>query len=871
MKVVIVASTHWDREWYRTFPEFRVRLVELFNRLLPMLENGDLSHYSFDGQAVVLDDYLSVSPKNSERIKKLVRENKLSFGPLYILADEFLSGGEAIIRNFLVGKELCDEIGGRCDAGYIPDNFGHVSQLPQILNGVNLDTAMFFRGLDLSTVGNKEFFWETADGSKVTCEYMILGYWSLKSWGRMEENTLEHFDRVVKTLSGASALDCSLMVNGSDQLLQDPLLMQKVEEVKSLHPNIEISVGSFADYAKILSENSASSPDKIKTITGELRDFRYGPDPTAVTSTRNIIKSKLFLALRQTVRYTEPLMALVTAGGGDGYSCILDNAWKDILKSLAHDACSGCSSDEVMTDVEGYLTHALQSVERLYDITMEKIFAARGNENSLLIFNPALRPYSGVIETTIIFDDDKVRDFRLFDDKGNDVPWEYIDNYTDVITREFPYNSKEKIYRSCFKVRFFADNLKPMVITSYTIEPSAIREMREKEFYNRQINSTPMIENEFYSITADQNAGFTVKVKHNNKVYSAQGSLVSRGEAGDEYNHVSPMADVHCFSILSGVSMVKNSPLSSSLIIHGRIDVPKMAKNDFLSRDELFVSCNYSSVVTLKKDSATIEVITEFENNASDHILFAKFPTEFIDADDFSNMAFDEVTRSNDIFPFREGLKSTQSLLSPIEDYAGLRSGDSNLIVTTKGLYEYHTKASNEGTDLYLTLLRSSSYIFHGLPLTYQDGQHSTTPIVETIGSKELGTKRLEYALMLDHQDYMDAAQQYRYPPKVFGGMQISPNTDAEDRIPDATSISVEDKRISFSALKTNRDESGLILRLYNNSSEAFEFKLGITLKIKGLSRCNMLEEPLQTLGFTDGECNLSAKPKEIITLKLDI
>ena len=145
-KILIAASTHWDREWYRTFQEFQIRLCGLMNRLIALLEQDEeFLCYTFDGQSVVLEDYLEIYPENRGRIEKLAAEGRLVFGPLYNLPDEFLSGGEALIRNFLLGDEVCRSVGGKLNAGYVPDNFGHISQLPQILNGVGIDTAFFFR------------------------------------------------------------------------------------------------------------------------------------------------------------------------------------------------------------------------------------------------------------------------------------------------------------------------------------------------------------------------------------------------------------------------------------------------------------------------------------------------------------------------------------------------------------------------------------------------------------------------------------------------------------------------------------------------------------------------------------------------------
>ena len=55
-EVFIVPSTHWDREWYKPFQEFRLKLVELIEDLLEILEENDYS-FTFDGQTIILEDF----------------------------------------------------------------------------------------------------------------------------------------------------------------------------------------------------------------------------------------------------------------------------------------------------------------------------------------------------------------------------------------------------------------------------------------------------------------------------------------------------------------------------------------------------------------------------------------------------------------------------------------------------------------------------------------------------------------------------------------------------------------------------------------------------------------------------------------------
>jgi mannosylglycerate hydrolase len=47
----IISTTHWDREWYRTFNDFRIRLCDVVNELLRILDtNPDFRCFTFDGQ-----------------------------------------------------------------------------------------------------------------------------------------------------------------------------------------------------------------------------------------------------------------------------------------------------------------------------------------------------------------------------------------------------------------------------------------------------------------------------------------------------------------------------------------------------------------------------------------------------------------------------------------------------------------------------------------------------------------------------------------------------------------------------------------------------------------------------------------------------
>ena len=177
-QLFVVPHTHWDREWYGSYQLFRVRLVRLMNKLLDLLERDPAyATFNLDGQTIILEDYLEVHPEKRDLLKQFVSQKRLMVGPWYILPDEFLSSGESLVRNLLLGGQMAEEFGHRMEVGYIPDTFGHIAQLPQILRGFGLDTCMHFRGLD-SGGRQSELWWQAPDGSQVLLHHMStdIGY-----------------------------------------------------------------------------------------------------------------------------------------------------------------------------------------------------------------------------------------------------------------------------------------------------------------------------------------------------------------------------------------------------------------------------------------------------------------------------------------------------------------------------------------------------------------------------------------------------------------------------------------------------------------------------------------------------------------------
>ncbi|MGH9100202.1 MAG: alpha-mannosidase, partial [Acidimicrobiales bacterium] len=174
-RVAIVPHTHWDREWYEPFQSFRLRLVDVVDQLVSLLESDpSYARFLLDGQMAALDDYLEIRPESTERIRNLASAGRLAIGPWYTLMDEFLVSPETIVRDLQLGVRRSAAFGGAMDVGYLPDMFGHVAQMPQILRLAGFEHAVVWRGVP-SSITSTGFIWEAPDGSSVRAEYLPFG------------------------------------------------------------------------------------------------------------------------------------------------------------------------------------------------------------------------------------------------------------------------------------------------------------------------------------------------------------------------------------------------------------------------------------------------------------------------------------------------------------------------------------------------------------------------------------------------------------------------------------------------------------------------------------------------------------------------
>jgi mannosylglycerate hydrolase len=395
----LVPHTHWDREWYRPFQSFRMQLIDLVDRVLEMLEADPDFAFTLDGQLATIDDYLEIRPEQQERIAAHVRSGRLAIGPWQILMDEFLVSGETLVRNLEAGWERALDFGEPMKVGYLPDMFGLVAQMPQLLRRAGLADAVVWRGIP-AAVDRHAFRWEAPDGSWVRAEYLPSGYGNAAGMFAFPDRLDAAADRFIEWARPWFGDDPVLAMYGTDHTAPVPELAQLVGRLNEVHDSADLRIDTLAGYLAIAPALSDDDP----CWRGELRSAARANVLMSVASARIDIKQAAGRAETLLERFAEPVTALHVAPD-DWPAPFLALAWRKVIENSAHDSICGCSIDPVVSQVLVRFAEAEQIATTLTRRATATI-AARAPRGTLAVVNPSPASRSGLVEAELAIPDD---------------------------------------------------------------------------------------------------------------------------------------------------------------------------------------------------------------------------------------------------------------------------------------------------------------------------------------------------------------------------------------------------------------------------------------------------------------------------------
>ncbi|SDO39404.1 mannosylglycerate hydrolase [Paenibacillus sp. yr247] len=893
-RVFIYHHTHWDREWWATMQDFRIRLVELIDELLDTLDNDpEFRCFLLDGQTIVLKDYLEIRPENQDRLLRFIHENRIQCGPWYILPDEFLVSGEAHVRNLMLGNRMSEKLGyPNLDVGYIPDTFGHISQMPQILQGFGIDNAMVWRGLGgASTEFKQEFLWEAPDGTQVITYWFPDGYYMVDFLHF--DNPLKTYDetygRVRKSLerwAPRATTDCLLMPYGGDHRLIDtrlPRLMKQVgEDLKEI---AELHWGTTKDFI----EAARGQNHSLDVIKGELRHF--GADLPhvlpGVLSARLYLKRHNFIGQLALERYAEPFSALAWLSGRKYESTLLWTAWELLVQNHPHDSICGCSIDEVHREMLPRFAQSKQIADILTEKSIQHI-NNRINTSDLAEDALAIVIHNSLSwtrsDTASVWVDRKLmihpRTYVLEDPEGQEVPFQVKDVsgmkpmtdkhfYTEV---SFPAADLPGLGYKTYSLRKRETASDPKQVYFNALQPSA--KIKGSELITDLQIGPNTLENTFLRVEVNpRNGTLRITDKRSGHIYEGLGAFESGGDAGDTYNYAVPLIDQVLRTTDTSVKVHVSAAETGYARVTLQVDIdwslPKKIRSDRLSRESAYTDYRITNYVTLAARSDRVDVRTVWNNQAEDHRLRVLFPLGEKFEISHAEGHFDVVERNAAILDAGNGWPETYVPQKPQQGFVSVISGDKGMTMANKGLTEYDMLDDEQGT-VAITLLRAVGWLSREDTLIRIGGAGPETPVPN---AQSLGANEAEYAILVHQRDWLEAnsyTRAHEYLSASYGSVTGKHGGDLEKT---GGWLEMEDNHtLMLSACKKSEKNDALILRFWNTSKKATAAKVKMKLTPQQVRYVKLNEQPMETNDLiidADGAFTVHAKGAEIITLAI--
>ncbi len=888
--VSVVPHTHWDREWYSSFQSFRMRLVDLVDDLLALMESDpSYARFLLDGQMAVVDDYLEVRPENEQRIRNLAASKRLTMGPWYILLDEFLVSGETIIRDLQLGMLKATNFGGAMPVGYLPDMFGHVAQMPQIFAQAGFKHAAVWRGVP-SVVGRRAFEWVAPDGSSVRCEYLPLGY---SNGAGLPDDAKALIGRVQGYLDEIVGLDKDgesvLIMNGTDHQKPVPFLGKVVSEANGIQSDFVIRIES-------LLEALEKGPNEgLPVFQGELRSGWRSNLLMGVTSNRIDVRGRAAVAERLLEKLAEPLCALVMESE-KWPTRFLEIAWKLMIQNSAHDSVCACSVDEVVDAVLVRYQEAAKIAEGLIERAKATASQDLAGDNPVFI-NTSNRQRTGLVEFTVDGKDAPVGTQVILRSGGGgfggaaisltvkevsailgQLNGQALDDHTFVtgISTSVVGDDINVTIQTGPKLdpTFSADDAKRDVAALLLAHPDGMvnvlldvpDQLRLiamakdvpgfgwKKFVPKELSyQSGVSEGENIQMT---NGLVTVIFDSNDGTFSINGiegfnRLVDMGDHGDTYNYSPPDNDVVVDTPSSvTISVLESGPVRSEVEVTRSYLIPQKidgAKRSRVGQVDLVVV----SRVELRAEEDMVRVTTSFTNTARDHRLRVHFPLGVPADHSMAESAFTAVER-----PLVAEGGPTEKPLPTHPALRFVRAGNTTILHDRVLEYELVDIREENGVakahEVAVTLLRATGMLSQ---ITMTNRPLAAGPPLPAEGAEMLKHLSVSYGISLSDRDPYDLSEDFNVPLQV---LEAKKDSDVKNSGSDCGHW----LELSGARVSSLRRVSGLIeIRVFNPTSE--------TTKVEIPSRTGWLVDLTgREVSFFEGHFDLA--PYRFATVRLD-
>lgn len=728
----VISHVHWDREWYRGFDGYRGRLIDLVERVCTSLETDVYASFHLDGQTVVLADVLDIRPDLEPRIAHHVATGRLTVGPWHVLADNQLVSAENLVRNLFRARRWGTRIGRLSTVGYSPDAFGHPADLPRLLTGFGMDTAVVWRGAPPELA---RFNWVAPDGSEVFTVNQSYHQTEVL-WN--EETSTTGLRDYVDAERGRVPDGPWLLLNGGDHMVPQPPSQRTSNATDA---DVLLEESTLEDFFRIARANPADVP----TVNGELRTLgdRLTFLLPGTLSARTYVKLANDRAQTLLERFAEPQLARhrlqaesgrhqggaetvadadagTNAGADDHRSLhgLLDHAWDLVIKNSPHDSICGCSIDEVHRAT----TVRAERADETGELLVSRLLLAQGLDTRRYGKPPrdevgiAVVSGHGDVTTGRVVVDVATEVGRqvtgLVGSAGARVPFEVESTRLETVFEAdldlLPDSQPMAIHRLAFTAR----DVPAFGWTSYAAELGDATTDTDTASTTASTASSEVVSGRFI-LTVNPDASLRIEDRESCVVHDGVGRLVSTGDRGDTYNYDPPLQDLAVVPTVLDVRITQNK-VRTRIVVDATMELPAALSPDRDSRSARTVAVPLTVTVEHWADTDRLDWTVTIDNRADDHRVRFEIPVDPAASTWSADQHWSVITRDvgPELGPLPEGpaLEAAHPV-APVHSWATVGVGAGALTLLTRGLPEVQAFAGKNSSTLAVTVLRAVGWL----------------------------------------------------------------------------------------------------------------------------------------------------------------
>jgi alpha-mannosidase len=881
-RVLIISHTHWDREWYLPAGRFRQRLVALIDELLDDASSD--APFLLDGQTIVLDDYTDVRPDRATRLADALRGGALEAGPWFVLADELIPSGEALVRNLLAGRRTLARIGATSPPVlYSPDAFGHPAALPIIARGFGFEVVIVWRGYGSTRwPAGDTACWRGPDGSVVTLFHLPRDGYEFGSSLPVDESPARaRWQSMHAELSHRSRTGLLLVQNGADHHARQDGLSNAVDALSHASGGAAVSRVTLAAFARELLMRTRDIA--LPTVRGELRDsYGYTWTLQGTFATRARQKRRNAQAERLLVRDVEPWAALAARASGRSRTALTQAAWRAVLVSHPHDTLCGCSIDEVASAMDVRLDDAFAQAAGIRDDAVTDLIghdpvSARTRKDEwrslVLVRNRAPRTRGGLAELeieTFLADvpvgpgsapPERVRQVvspRLL---YGDVPVQLLatrrTNRRTESPRHYPDND-------LVEVRRVMAWLPP--VSGYSVTPLPLDEGKGRAPLPEPsvAGSSDLLDNGILRIQLENDATISIGASDGSWTIPKAIAIEDVGDRGDLYTH-SAFGNVRVEERVLRSLVLHAGPLRAETETRWRIVVPSGSDRRIAGARRDATGAGFVDVrIRLRLDAGSrfVRLSLEGINGATGHRLRVRVRTGVRRARVWADAAFGPVERVAIEVTDAERRIETPPATAPLHRYVSLFDDTRGMTLYSDGLAEYEVDADG---DIAVTLVRAIGDLSRN-DLPERPG-HAGWP-APTPQAQMPGPFSAELALFPHGPRTREMIEEIECTADdVLLPLVGSTLRSAIADYPATRGLELDGAGLSFSTAKESEDGAWLVLRCTNVTDATTTGHWTLPFEPAEVRLARVDETPLGTIDTDGGVVRFSAGPHAVVTI----